>query len=343
MVSLSLLSSSRSARVILAGAGMLALGIASADARVGGGSSAGSRGARTYTAPPPTNTAPKAAQPIERSMTQPSATQSARPAATAAAARPAAAPSRFAGGFGSMLMGGLIGAGLFGLLSGHGLFGGMSGLASILGLVLQAGLIGGLIWLAYSFFRGRQTAMAGAGAGMGSMGGGPLGGNGMLRQASNPGGSSMGAALGMGGGAAATSALAVEKVDFDAFERLLGQIQDAYGREDTPALRGLATPEMMSFFSDDLAENARKGLRNAVSDAKLLQGDLAEAWRERDVDYATVAMRFELLDTMVERASGRVVSGNAQVPQEVSEIWTFERRRGGGADGWRLGAIQQVS
>ena len=99
---------------------------------------------------------------------------------------------------------------------------------------------------------------------------------------------------------------------------------------------------MMSFFSDDLAENARKGLRNVVSDAKLLQGDLAEAWRESDVDYATVAMRFELLDTMVERASGRVVSGNAQVPQEVSEIWTFERRRGSGAAGWRLGAIQQV-
>jgi hypothetical protein len=32
---------------------------------------AGSRGSRTFTAPPPTATAPNAARPIERSMTQP--------------------------------------------------------------------------------------------------------------------------------------------------------------------------------------------------------------------------------------------------------------------------------
>ena len=334
MVSLSQISSSRAARVALAAAGVLSLGIAGADARTGSGSSAGSRGAKTFSAPPATNTAPKPAQPMERTMTQPaspSAAQAARPAAAANAARPAAAPSRFAGGFGSMLMGGLIGAGLFGLLSGHGLFGGMAGLASILGLVLQVGLIAGAIWLAMAFFRSRRPALAMAG---GASGVPPqMARNDMMRQASSS----------MGGGSTAGPALAIAKDDFDAFEGLLGRIQDAYGREDTSALRGLATPEMMSFFSDDLAENARKGLRNEVSGAKLLQGDLAESWRERDAEYATVAMRFELLDTMVERASGRVVSGNAQIPQEVTEIWTFQRRPGAGPDGWRLGAIQQVS
>jgi predicted lipid-binding transport protein (Tim44 family) len=76
---------------------------------------------------------------------------------------------------------------------------------------------------------------------------------------------------------------------------------------------------------------------NRVSDVKLLQGDLAEAWREGDADYATVAMRFALNDSMVERASGRTVEGGS--PSEVTELWTFRRARGGD---WLLSAIQQT-
>src|ERR1700742_5200835 len=43
----------------------------SAEARVCGGSSSGSRGARTFSAPPSTTTAPNAAQPFNRTITQP--------------------------------------------------------------------------------------------------------------------------------------------------------------------------------------------------------------------------------------------------------------------------------
>src|ERR1700745_1257356 len=47
------------------------LAISSADARVGGGMSSGSRGARTFSAPPSTSTAPSTAQPFNRTFTQP--------------------------------------------------------------------------------------------------------------------------------------------------------------------------------------------------------------------------------------------------------------------------------
>jgi len=50
-----------------------------------------------------------------------------------------------------------------------------------------------------------------------------------------------------------------------------------------------------------------------------------------------VAMRISLVDQTIERASGRVVEGDA-TPQEVVEIWTFMRSRGGN---WVLSAIQQ--
>jgi predicted lipid-binding transport protein (Tim44 family) len=51
-------------------------------------------------------------------------------------------------------------------------------------------------------------------------------------------------------------------------------------------------------------------------------------------------MRFTVLDTMVDRMSGRVISGNASIPSEATELWTF-RRDGRGP--WLLSAIQQTS
>jgi predicted lipid-binding transport protein (Tim44 family) len=101
----------------------------------------------------------------------------------------------------------------------------------------------------------------------------------------------------------------------------------------------LTTPEMESYFAKDLADNAAKGVVNKVTDVKLLQGDLAEAWREGNDEYASVAMRFGLVDKTVERASGRVIDGGDQ-PTEATEIWTFHRSVGGE---WVLSAIQQTS
>src|SRR5262249_25111624 len=140
------------------------------------------------------------------------------------------------------------------------------------------------------------------------------------------GGLGSGGGAGLGGRAGSASQrsddVGIGNTDYDAFERLLGEIQTAYSNEDLNALRTHATPEMVSYFSEDLAQNASRGVVNRTSDVKLLQGDLAEAWREGSTDYATVAMRFALNDVMVERTSGRVVEGG---PQEVVESWTFRR------------------
>jgi predicted lipid-binding transport protein (Tim44 family) len=149
--------------------------------------------------------------------------------------------------------------------------------------------------------------------------------------------------MGFGGGsghasaarASGTDEVGLTPEDFNTFERVLGEVETAYGAEDLARLRSLATPEMVSYFSEELAANASKGVINRISEAKLLQGDLAEAWREGEAEYATVAMRYSLNDQMVDRESGRVVQGG---PDEATEIWTFMRRRGGH---WLLSAIQQ--
>ena len=301
-------------------AGVLAFAMTDADARAGRGMSFGSRGSQTFSAPPSTATSP-GARPIERSMTQPG-----QPGGTFAQRPPISSP---VGGFFNRpgflggLFTGFLGAGLLGMLFGHGFLGGLGGFASMLGLMLQIGLIVIIGYLLWTWWQRRsQPALAS----------GPA-----LRDYAS------GAARPqIGGGASASRARAsgTDEVgltpdDFNAFEKILGEMQSVYSAEDLARLRRHVTPEMLSYFSEELSANASKGVVNRVSDVKLLQGDLAEAWREGDTDYATVAMRFSLNDETIDRDSGRVVQGG---PDEATEVWTFMRVRGGH---WLVSAIQQ--
>ena len=311
--------------VALALMAAVAFQVTEADARIGGGSSFGSRGSRTFSAPPTTSTAPSQAAPIGRSFTQPGV-QSPN--------RPGAVPSRF-GGFGSLLVGGLLGAGLFGLLSGSGLFGGLTGFASVIGLLLQLALIGGVIWLVMAYLRSRnQPGYASAG------GASPF-----SNQSTAPNSMESGSRpwIGAGGSAQDVSGpLAIKQEDYQAFEKLLTNTQAAYGRNDINALGAFTTPEMLSYLSGELAENTRKGVHNEVSNAKFISGDLAEAWTENGSDYATLAMKYSIVDSTVEIATGRVISGDRIAPQEVVELWTFRRDHRYMSEGWQLSAIQQT-
>ncbi len=138
--------------------------------------------------------------------------------------------------------------------------------------------------------------------------------------------------------ATGTDEVGITNDDLEAFEQLLTEIQASFTREDYAGLRARSTPEIVSYLSEELSENAVNGVRNDVTDVKLLQGDLAEAWREGNEEYATVAMRYESIDVMRDRNTGAVVDGDAQ-PSETVEIWTFVRPVGGA---WKLSAIQDL-
>jgi predicted lipid-binding transport protein (Tim44 family) len=294
-----------------------------ADARIGGGSSFGSRGSRTFSAPPATRTAPSGAAPIQRSITQPSAPGAPRPYAPGGGLF--GRPGFFGGGFLGGLAAGFLGAGLFGLLFGGSLFGGLGGFASLIGLLLQVALVVIVARMLFAWWQ-RRNAPAFAARMPGASG---------MDTSSYQHGGGYGS---LPGSAAPGNAIAIGKDDYDSFEKLLGEIQSAYGREDLAALRSRVTPEMLSYFGEDLAKNASRGVVNHLSEVKLLQGDLAEAWSEGDTEYATVALRFSLVDVMVDRLGGKVVEGSEQ-PTEVTELWTFLRNRGGR---WILSAIQQT-
>ncbi|QFI66875.1 putative transmembrane protein [Sinorhizobium alkalisoli] len=305
--------------------------------RAGGGF--GSRGSRTFSMPPTTRTAPTNAAPIERTMTpQPAPSAATRPAAQGQTT--ASRPGLF-GGFGGSMLGGLMMGGLIGMLLGHGLGGGIG----FLGLLLQVGLIVAAIALAKRFFgRSSQPAYSAPSAAARNYAAASAAPSFRIPRIGE----------GLGGGPAAASAnrpspsaksawdndeIGIGQGDLDQFEAILKQLQAAYAAEDYAALRRLTTPEAMSYLAEELSENATKGLKNDVRDVHLVEGDVAEAWHENGTDYATVAMRYESIDVMRERATGRVVSGDPERPTDAVELWTFLRRRG--AD-WQVSAIQAV-
>jgi len=288
---------------------------------------AGSRGSRTFSAPPPTATSPNAGRPVERSMTQPG-----QPGSTfnrPATANPAA---QTGGGFfrpGTMLGGlaaGFLGAGLFGMLFGNGFLAGLGSFAGFLGLLAQILLIVIVARLAWAWWQRRsQPASAYAGANRDM--------HGDAGQRPSP------LFPGLGSGSTFDNRpIMIKPEDYDAFERTLEDVQAAYSKEDVNTLGNLVTPEMLSYYAEELAANASRGVRNELADVKLLQGDLAEAWREGNDEYATVAMRYQQSDRVLDRNTGQVVESSEQ-PDEGVEYWTFRRANGGA---WMVSAIQQT-
>jgi predicted lipid-binding transport protein (Tim44 family) len=134
--------------------------------------------------------------------------------------------------------------------------------------------------------------------------------------------------------------IAITDADKADFERLLNDVQSAFGREDYARLRELTTPEIMSFLSEELSQNATSGRRNDVSATRLIEAEISEAWQEGNVEYATIAMRYESIDIMRDRSSGVVVSGDPHTPTETTELWTFVRPTAGA---WKLSAIQETT
>ena len=298
-----------------------------AEARRGG--SFGSRGTRTFQAPAQTNTAPAPTTPVQRSMTpNQQQTNAASPAANAAQ------PRGFMNGLGGNLLRGLMLGGLIGMLLGGG-FGGMGG---ILAMLAQVALIGGVIWLVMRFMRSRSPQAASA-AGpdvsayqaapndtkpdnfFGNFGGGGTPKAAPFSKTANP------------------NELNIGQEDLEIFESMLTRVQAAFSKENYTALRALTTPEIMGYLSEELGNNATNGVRNEVSDVKLLQGDLAESWREGATEYATAAMRYSAIDVTRDRATGKVVEGDADQPTESTELWTFTRPVNGQ---WLLSAIQEA-
>jgi len=291
----------------------LALAPSLAEARAGssyssgGGSSMGSRGTRTFEN--------NGAAPVTRSMTQTPSTSPLAGAGVGAGAGALGGGSFFQRHpFMTGLAGGFLGSMLF-----SGLGGGIGGIGHVFGGLLTVLIIGLLIFFVIRLFSGRGFSFAGAGGGM------PL---------------SAGAAAAPAPQRYRGHDTTVGDADLTAFQGIHAAVQEAWGRGDLGKMRQLMTPEMLSYFNEELTRNTSQGVQNVVSDVRLLKGEITESWEEGDLQYATAFMRWSSIDHVVRLGQpDQVVSGDPRTPSESEEMWTFVRRRGGN---WLLSAIQQV-
>lgn len=310
---------------------MMILAPALAEARAGGSyraggggsfSSMGSRGSQTYNS--------NGAAPIQRSVTPQSG-----PSAPYGTAPGYGGYGGY--GYGHPFLTGLFG-GFFGSWIGSMLFPhwGMGyGVGGMFGSVFTWLLLLGLIWFLFRMFRGRMSMPY-------SSGGGGMMGSGLHSEG-------FAGMSPMSSGFSAYSqprlaTIGVTQSDYQEFESILQGVQAAWSNGDLSALRHFTTPEMLSYFSEQLAENESQGVVNKVENVELIKGEVREAWDEGRMHYATALMHWRARDYSV-RSGGNaregeiIVAGDPQQATEASEMWTFARSPGGR---WLLSAIQQV-
>lgn len=278
----------------------------SAWARAGSGTSSGSRGSRSLSAPARPEPTPR---PVTPSPVGP------------APAAPRPSPfGGFMGALGGFMLGGLLGGLLFGGL-GHG-FG-----IGLLDLVL----IGGGVLLLINMMRrraaGPEPAYAGAsaeGAAYGATMETPatvtdLGrGVGHIRQMDG----------GFDPGSFAVTARSVFLT-----------VQDAISRRDLGGVRDSLTPEMLTVLQAQCDGLRQERRTNRMSRIDVRRTEVSEAWQESGEDFVTVYLTGEMLDWVVDDTTGAIVEGSDSAPQPFEEYWTFTRPVGPGR--FRLTAIQQ--
>lgn len=319
--------------------------IPQAEARAGRGSSMGSRGSRTFSAPSYTRSSPMGAQPMQRTMTRPPATTTTA-APSSNSGMSGAAPGMAGGAmnrpvqqqqsggmsnFTKGLVGGAVGAAGYHMLAGSKESNAQQPSQNaqqqapqrqgggFMTFVTRLIMIGLVIWLVMRFIRRRRAASNMA--------------NTMSAGRMNP---------GMSGAAQATQQtnIQLQQNDYIAFQQRLTEIQDAWTRQDLGSLQKITTPEMLAYFNEQLTDLASRGLHNSISNVQFIQGDLSEAWGEGNREYATVAMRYSLIDVTTDN-TGRVVEGNPNQPENIAELWTFVRAANN--NWWLLSAIQQAN
>lgn len=118
------------------------------------------------------------------------------------------------------------------------------------------------------------------------------------------------------------------------------RLQAAWSAQDLSPLRSLLTDEMTAKLQSDVERLKRDQLVNRVENIAVRTCEVTEAWQESGQDFVTVYFYANCLDYDVNEKTGEVVRGSKTEPSKFEEFWTFTRTAGSGA--WKLSAINQA-
>ena len=289
----------------------------SAQARVGGGSSMGSRGSRSYSMP--------AAPPSQMAPSRPYAPSQPSPVS------PYQQPSPGLGGFGRGFLGGMAGSMLGGMLFGRGGFGGAGG-GGGLGMIL---LLAGIGYLVYRFvMRNRGDE-------------GSSGQPGKVIQMNDYQSQNQGVSYAPVRNELEEGLSYIRQMDPAFDERrfndnvmdMFFKIQGAFMNRDLSSASGLLTDEMRGLLQRDVDTLVREKKVNRLENIAVRSVEISEAWQESGKDFVTAMVYANLLDYTTDDTSGAVISGSKTEPVKFEEYWTFTRPVGNNS--WKLSAINQ--
>jgi predicted lipid-binding transport protein (Tim44 family) len=297
-------------------------------ARAGGGSSMGSRGSRSFSAPRSTP-APAPSSPSQGSG------QFNTPAA------PAPSPlggGGFLRGMAGGLVGGMLGGMLFRSLGfAGGDAGGMGGGIGMMDILLIGALLYGIYW----FIKRRRSQTEAAGT--------------SYRDSLAGGAGQTAAPAPMTAYEPATTESDLEtglrhirqmdprfdeKSFTDGCMDLFFKVQGAWANRDMSGVRNLLTEEMSKMLQGE-ADRLRAAQQvNRLDNIAVRSVEITEIWQEKGEDFITAQIYANLLDYTTDERTGQVVSGSRTEPVKFREYWTFARPVGDHP--WRLSAINQA-
>ena len=117
------------------------------------------------------------------------------------------------------------------------------------------------------------------------------------------------------------------------------KVQAAWMRRDTVSVQGLIGQQLKSEYDVKFAELKQKGLINRLENIAVRHIEIVDAGQEGQEVYIKVLFTANLLDYMVEEASGNVVKGDPSQPVKFEEYWTFARPVASTL--WKLEGIQE--
>lgn len=285
----------------------------SAYARAGGGTSSGSRGSRSFSAPTRSyDSQASQSQPMQQPYQQP------------------AGGGGFMRGLAGGILGGMIGGMLFRSLGFAGFgdgFGGGIGLSEIL-------LVLGIGYFLYKRVFGRKMAEAGNSYQQMSYQAREQADYGTYKNA-EPSARYDGLAyiLQMDPG--------FDEGRFkDSVMDIFFRVQAAWMSRNLAAVSAILTEEMRRIFQTDIDRLLKDKQINRLENIAVRNVDITEVWQESGLDYITVLFYANLLDYTVYDSSGEVISGSKIESVKFEEYWTFARPVGNNS--WRLSAINQV-
>ena len=291
--------------------------VSNAEARVGGGTSSGSKGSRSYTKPATAPTAPQAQRPSTPPPYQ-------------------APPQASSGGFFRSMAGGIVGGMLGGMLfrsmgfaGAGGAGGGGMGLFEII-------LIGGIIYLIYRFIKKRREEAAGNQGNVNTFE--PVSSQSYQQSAVAYEAPQNDLATGLGH---------IRQMDYNFDEQRFNdsvmdsffKIQSAWMNRDLAPAGALLTAPMRQTFQSDVDQLLREKRTNRLENIAVRNVEIVEAWQESGQDFITTLIYANLLDYTSDDTTGQVVSGSKTDPVKFEEYWTFTRPVG--SNPWQLTAIEQ--